>query len=378
METQISKKKRIVFGLMAVFIICILLFTVFEISLRIFYPQGDIFYYKDNVRGWINPPNKVGYLIDDQREHNNKAEINSYGYWEREFDFEKDDGEYRIIILGDSQAVSLYIPMEQRFDRIVEKKLNELNNGLKYTTYNLGVQGYSTDQEFFTLINDGVKLDPDLVILLFHTNDIRDNYINTSNINKLYFGEDLELIDNTEIGAAQKIIEGIKSFLRNNFQSYKFFGIRINKVIELFRQSPSGGYEWYDKNPDNETLKAEEITHKIIKKMDKYSKSAGFELLVVFRDLVPNEVRLGQTESSKYAAGRMKGREMDFDRALNGLREFLDREEISYLDMRGKFNEHYETNGSSLTYNYDPHWNSEAHRIAADAIFEYLKNRTAE
>ncbi len=385
-KNKIIKKKHFFFSIIIVILSIIVFLALFETGLRIFYPQGDIFYYEDPLLGWINPPNKKGTLIDDYREHHNEIQINSYGYREREFNFTKPESEYRILFLGDSQAISLDMPIDGRFDRIIERKLNELNsekntkNKQKFVTYNLGVQGYSTDQEFFTLNKIGIKLNPDLVILLFQTNDFEDNYINTSGKNKVYFDENMDLIDNTMKTRKQNAIDTIKGFLRENIQMYMFFGIRISKIGLLKNALKKTGaienskeeYVIYHRNPPTEMLVAENITYKIIKKMDDYSKAKGFKFLVAFGDLVPDETNLGATSYSQHVRQKTQSKDINFYRAMNNFKIFLNKEEIDYLDFSKDFDMHYEEKNTTLTYNYDPHWNPEAHKIAADAIFNKI------
>jgi hypothetical protein len=60
---------------------------------------------------------------------------------------------------------------------------------------NFGVAGYSTSQEYVVLKNNVMKYNPDLVILLFSSNDVRFNSMDLSEDNfRPYFSlEDGEL-----------------------------------------------------------------------------------------------------------------------------------------------------------------------------------------
>ena len=97
--------------------------------------------------------------------------INSAGWRSPEVTIEKQEGIYRILMLGDSELFSILLPEEDNLSRQLEKLLNEKSGGLKFEVVNTGVEGYNTYQEFEVLKDQGLKYAPDLVVLNYVLND---------------------------------------------------------------------------------------------------------------------------------------------------------------------------------------------------------------
>ena len=90
--------------------------------------------------------------------------------------YKKDENTFRIVLLGDSFTGAVQLSYEKTFAALIEKKLVTFHPGKKLEVINLGVGGYGTDQQYFTLIGEAVKYSPDLIIQnLFLGNDILDN-----------------------------------------------------------------------------------------------------------------------------------------------------------------------------------------------------------
>jgi GDSL-like Lipase/Acylhydrolase. len=103
------------------------------------------------------------------------VKINSHGFRDEERTYEKKKGVFRIVVLGDSMTESVKVPFERTFPQVLEKKLNS-GSDKRVEVINLGIEGFSTAQEYLTLKHYGLKYQPDFVILAFFTgNDVWDN-----------------------------------------------------------------------------------------------------------------------------------------------------------------------------------------------------------
>lgn len=87
----------------------------------------------------------------------------------REYDFAKPRGVYRILVFGDSQADGAFQPNELRFSELMEKR----NPALE--VINLALPGVGTDQQLLNFEEVGVKYEHDLVLLLPFLVNIRRN-----------------------------------------------------------------------------------------------------------------------------------------------------------------------------------------------------------
>ena len=120
---------------------------------------------KDLIRrqnvGWILNPNTIG---------------NAKGYLGDCYPYKKAKDTKRIVFLGDSFTGSIQVPYEKTFVNIIQSIIQNKYPKKKIEAINLGIGGYGTDQEYFTLINEACKYSPDLIIhCVFLGNDIRDN-----------------------------------------------------------------------------------------------------------------------------------------------------------------------------------------------------------
>lgn len=98
--------------------------------------------------------------------------------------YEKPPGVKRIVVLGDSFGMGYGVDLEDTF-------LNQMNQRLRNAGYNtqvvnLSVSGYGTAEELLALRHEGIKYDPDLVIVVWHHTDLQNNQ--TSNLFSLSNG----------------------------------------------------------------------------------------------------------------------------------------------------------------------------------------------
>jgi len=127
-----------------------------------------IFCEQDSVLGWRKIPNKTGKHVTDEYEV--VESFNSKGIRGPEYSYQKNGGEYRILILGDSFAEGYTVEFAELFSEVLKREMN--NNGNQYCeVINCGTAGYSTDQELLFFRREGKKYRPDLTILLFYDND---------------------------------------------------------------------------------------------------------------------------------------------------------------------------------------------------------------
>src|SRR5690606_28773324 len=96
---------------------------------------------------------------------------NSLGFRGPEISAAKPDGTFRILILGDSVAYGTGVDDEVTFLRRWEAELNASGRG-RFEVVNTGHPMYDTNQELALLRDEGLSLQPDLVLLVYVVNDI--------------------------------------------------------------------------------------------------------------------------------------------------------------------------------------------------------------
>lgn len=162
-------------------------FGVFELLLRVLMPEPENLAKLQSSSGFLyeNKPNADFSGVS--MEFNNQIYMNSYGFRDEEFSLSKDEVEFRIAVLGDSQEEALQVSLPDTWQRVMAKKLSD-DLGRKaaegeprykrVVAYNFGISGYGTDQEWLTLTKKVWQFSPDMVILAFSPNDVGDTYKN--------------------------------------------------------------------------------------------------------------------------------------------------------------------------------------------------------
>ena len=93
---------------------------------------------------------------------------NSLGYRNREIGPKQGK---RLVFLGDSITLGDYLQEEETFVRLIEKMAR--SQELDWETINTGVSGIRLKEELAILIETGLDLEPDVVVLGFFLNDFR-------------------------------------------------------------------------------------------------------------------------------------------------------------------------------------------------------------
>ena len=101
--------------------------------------------------------------------------INSLGLRDRECDLEPTPGVFRILALGDSFTEGLQFDLDATWTKLLEARLNAREDGRTYEVINAGVSGRGTAGEYLYYANEGHRLHPDLVLVMFNDNDVYDD-----------------------------------------------------------------------------------------------------------------------------------------------------------------------------------------------------------
>jgi lysophospholipase L1-like esterase len=101
---------------------------------------------------------------------------NLYGFRDEEdFDLVPGSGEYRILSLGDSIGFGLGVPSQAHYTKVAEELLNRPPSPHRYRVINAGGLGYSPSGYHVYLRHEGLRLQPNLVIVEIELcNDVTD------------------------------------------------------------------------------------------------------------------------------------------------------------------------------------------------------------
>lgn len=367
-----NEMKKIVLLVLGILIALILV----EIGLRLFTRETTLKFYDNPVFGSAFIPNQKGLFVTETKEYSSKVEINSQGWPDIEHSFEKPKGVYRILILGDSFVENFQVHFEKRFFRQLQDKL-----GNKFEIIAIGRGNTGTAQQYLMLKEYGLKYKPDLVIQLFLTaNDVKNNSPILQNDPYLpYFeideGNNLKKIP--QIKRSDRTLSSLKEMLKK-FEITKIILSLRQKYLEQRAISLSGGYpvdyHIYDSNYSNEYQKAWDITKRLILETKKITEGSQAKYILVTlanNEQVNSKVR--EEIFKKYP--NLKNTNPDFEKPDGIIKEFSENEKITYWPMLSYFQDYVKNNPNSTThYFYDGHWNETGTNLAADFLFNNLKN----
>ena len=145
-----------------------------ELVLRASGFSAPIWYQPDRELGWTLRPGAHGWYT---REGHAYTEVNPAGFRDRPHTLEKPAGTYRVAVLGDSVAEAFQVKLESAFWWLLQEKLRTCPAlaGREVEVLNFGVSGYGTAQEYLQLQTTAIRYQPDLVLLTFASNDLRNN-----------------------------------------------------------------------------------------------------------------------------------------------------------------------------------------------------------
>lgn len=97
-----------------------------------------------------------------------KVLTNSHGFRSPEISVKKPEGEYRVMILGDSSAFGHFVRNDETFGAVLVKMLRLKHPGKNIRLINSAVLGYTTYQAVTFMKERGWKFSPDLIIVSFN------------------------------------------------------------------------------------------------------------------------------------------------------------------------------------------------------------------
>jgi lysophospholipase L1-like esterase len=117
----------------------------------------------------VSHRNRPGVHFEDL--YGVRVDINSKGLRDHEYGYRKMPGVYRILVLGDSVTFGWGVQFEDTYPKRLERALNARRDGIKYEVLNSGSGNYKTRDEAIFLKEEGLKYDPDMLILGYFVND---------------------------------------------------------------------------------------------------------------------------------------------------------------------------------------------------------------
>lgn len=404
-----SRRRRRLLGLALSLTASVTTLILLEVCVRIVHaltappPQHhQLFCEYDPLLGWRKKADTEGRHITP--EYSVVERMNSRGLRGPEYPYDKPQGEYRILVLGDSFAEGYTVEFDELFSEVLERQLNGASK-TRFEVINAGTGGYSTDQELLFFQTEGKKYQPGLVVLAFHLNDVLYNGLpycsrGCKPVFKLVDGE-LRLTnvptttpdaiaDSRRRARPRGVIHGTRHWLATHSHLYCSARERIKSTAPLHRlaqklkltapalnRAASDGivlpmvWRVFEKPYCAQIRRAWDITEALIVKLRDEAIAVDSRLLVCN---APARMRVyeDEWESVKRKYG-LSGDAWDRDRAGRELAAICRRHGIDFLDPIGPLRRR--ADGPRLYFEVDGHWNALGHRLVGEHLAERVLER---
>jgi lysophospholipase L1-like esterase len=170
-----DRKRYIIFSLITILGGMLITGLLFEVVLRLKfdYEQREFIKKYDKRRGYsafaADADPQLIYKWNPQY-----TGINSQKYFDEEHKFQKQEGVFRIVIIGDSVAAGQGVLLRESFGKRLEAKLNATAKNAKCEVIILAVTGYSMQQEMIILQREAFRYGPDIIVWSYTLNDPAD------------------------------------------------------------------------------------------------------------------------------------------------------------------------------------------------------------
>jgi lysophospholipase L1-like esterase len=382
-EIILSGRKKLLSRVTYVLIELLLCLGLGELALR-FLPLGKYrsgpFRQYDPVIGLSLIPYK--HLVHSRGCFQGEVSINRWGMRDRERTLEKPPGEFRIAMIGDSAVEAVQV----KPDELVNIRMEQLLRDSGYNNVevmNFAVEGIGTTQELLLYKEKVRPFHPDLVLLMFSSNDV---FNNSSTLQpKVYGIHDwycpyFDLAPDGEL--VFKPVEPRRfNKLRSYLESHSLLVYYLERVwfsVDITRYTWGGlrlYYGTYSDDPlDEEWRQAWQVTGKVLGMMRDTVTADGARFMVL---AWPFECDIDQDCEQRLIKqyGRIPPSFKPF-KPEQRLKEIADTGNIA-LDFLAPYMQAYRDQ-HHLQWPYfgftcDPHYTALGHEVAAEAVIQRLE-----
>ena len=217
----------------------------------------------NEMLGWSLKP--LSHGISNRTGYDIEYRINSKGLRDNETCYEKPDGIFRIVLLGDSNTFGFGVPIEKHFSTILEGYFKNVE------VINLGVSGFGVDQELLYLRSEGFRYKPDMVLAFVpHYEDHRHMHTERWGKQKpcFRFNERELVLTNSPVSESSlsedftptpNILQKMLRWLPDHSRAYKIFRNSLVRLVmnKKEQETPLSQKQQDEKNSENEAFRKE-------------------------------------------------------------------------------------------------------------------------
>jgi hypothetical protein len=352
----------------------VLFFFIGELAVRLLFPGASsgsksfaqgIFCKPDTLVGWIGIPNASGTIKPTSAAKDMEmmaVDMNGEGFFDDPHPIKKPKGIKRILFLGDSFTAGLGLARPHRFTDVIKERL-----GSHCDVMNMGLWGYSTDQQLLVLEEKGLSYSPDIVVLAMFMDDLFNNHLFSVN-DGLYVKPKFSLAPNDDLELSRipvmnnRSISALWNLVTNRF--YKL----LNRLELGDEFNKRGWFSIFDKKylVNDRYYLSLHLVGKIVS-LAKNNKAAFLLVVIPWKDQIHKE-RIYQNDRG-YAG--IPPERLDLALPQRVVSVFCRHAGIPVLDLLPVFQQ--QSLSEKLFFEKDLHWTKAGHRLAAEKILDQLK-----
>lgn len=301
----------------------------------------------DATKGWFHSPHTNGSNFRGGPDPGT-IHINGLGVRGREVGVAKEPGAFRILVFGDSFVFGIGVDEPHVFSSALARRLRAA--GVRRPdVINMGVSGYSTDQELLLYRELGSRMRPDVVLVGVCDNDFSGN--GSDFAYKAYPKPYFDLVADGVVLARNQPVPELTPWQRTKVwlgrESNVWNAFRTRSSSRPFVQRFLDGFQvGISRTP---TVDPVALTAALLEEFARSAASTGARFFVF-------DVGAREQDDASFAALR---------RHLGGRVAFLDVGPRLAAARGAKPAGHWD-------FGPDTHWNVDAHRVAADAAYDGL------
>ncbi|MEW6676504.1 MAG: GDSL-type esterase/lipase family protein [Pseudomonadota bacterium] len=298
--------KKIATNLLVLLFASLLAFLLGEIVVRLFFADQTVMFPRYHTDYRYGPYTLRGIRPNEQFTHSSvdgqwEFTTNSRGLRsDRDYAYEKPAGVLRILVLGDSHTQGYEVRQSATYAETLGRYLSKRQH--KVEVLNAGVSGFGTAEQLAYLENEGLRYQPDVVVVGFFSNDYEDNFksgLFELGADGVLVAKKTEHIPGVNIQNFIYAIPGIK-WLGENSHFYSLLFNTAWVYYKYFHASAGGGAPREVPEyavPTKLTYSAEEqgLAGALLKRMAQASHARGARLLVAD---IPTDLDRYASESS--------------------------------------------------------------------------------
>ena len=349
------------------FFFLVLEFVVFRfILLASDYPKldfaGGVVKYQPNQTGIYRVKNQI-----HARYRINAAGWNSgHGHYEKG----APAGKFRIAVIGDSYVEALQV----NYDESLAEQLENALGRERFEVYRFGISGAPLSQYLHIMRQEVAAYQPDLVVVILIHNDFNESYQRAPGV--VFASSFLKIKIENHAVVAEMLPKPIPKrwhiALKERSATWRYLALRHQLRFQLLRDLflESDREAVYQANIDISSLDENRVDNElaadyIFREMQQWTNEHGAKLLLAM-DGDRDAIHQGAASDASNGVGPL---------SLNSLAKHVAQQHgIHFLDLHPIFKDDFAKNHQMFNFDRDGHWNVYGHRVAAQAIFQYIRD----